>query len=450
MARDDDGRLICIEKGKKGGRYFCCCPDTHKLKFVSWSGRDDKREFRSYFAHITDKINPQSCRTGGESERHIQAKLLLQETYGRYTFALKKCPDCKTKELWKSPRDGTVVLEQVSEDKKWRYDCVVMVRGEKIMAFEVYATHQTEKNKIDKTRANGLEIAEFLADEVLTRKPGQILKNLLCEIERCNACKTKRVKKRQEYLRRQVEEQKVVAAREEEMKRNLVKMEMFYDWSTERDVILKMDNEKWDIWRPICNRTPTQQTVSRTYPQSPKLLAPITYCRPIPVPSECFDMTPPELWPVYWEEHPEGTELPATVPKPIWDRHWKAKNEKLAETMQPPPPPALWKCYWGKLRGRALTSRKRKTGEEEALPPVFPPKLSTQFWRRYLEMFPEGHKAPPAFDPRPPPMPSGPSPDEQDRYKLIHGSLHVCDRGRWRPSTGCDAWDAGGGWAGAG
>ena len=168
--------------------------------------------------------------------------------------------------------------------------------------------------------------------------------------------------------------------------------------------------------------------------------------RPIPVPSECFDMTPPDLWSVYWEEYPEGTELPATVPKGTWEKEWERRNETLALTAKAPPPPPLWKSYWGKLRGNALSSRKRKPDPEEALPPVYPPRLSRRFWQRYFELFPDGHGAP-GYEPQ------GPAQDYQEQpptYKLVRGSLHVFDRGVWRPSTGVDALDPSGNWVGAG
>ncbi len=167
--------------------------------------------------------------------------------------------------------------------------------------------------------------------------------------------------------------------------------------------------------------------------------------RPIPVPSECFDMTPPELWAVYWAEYPSGTELPATVPKWAWDRQWRKRNQETAKHRLPPPPPGLWKCYWGKLRDRALESRKRKREEQEPLPPVFAPRLSNAFWNRYFEIFPDGHRAPEcAHQPQQPPQ------QEPERYKLVQGSLHVFDRGMWRPSTGVDKWNADGSWGGPG
>jgi hypothetical protein len=167
--------------------------------------------------------------------------------------------------------------------------------------------------------------------------------------------------------------------------------------------------------------------------------------RPIPVPSECFDMTPSELWPVYWEEYSDGTELPAAVPRAVWEKQWVARNKGLAETVKPPAPPPLWKSYWGKLRDPALRSRQRKRDSEDALPPVFPARLSRRFWDRYFELFPDGHRAPEYA-----PQPSRPWEQDPEKYKLVRGSLHVFDRGMWRPSTGVDKWNADGSWGGAG
>jgi hypothetical protein len=165
--------------------------------------------------------------------------------------------------------------------------------------------------------------------------------------------------------------------------------------------------------------------------------------QPIPVPSEAFDFTPRELWPIIWEMYPRGIEMPASVPKKIWESEWKRRNPELAKSKCPPPPPPLLRCYWGKLRGNALVDRKRKRGEDEPnIPPVFPQPISRRFWDRYFELFPCGHPAPmqepykaPAFDTQP-----------SNKYLLIKGSLHVnispnpaCPI--WRPSTGVDAWN---------
>lgn len=177
--------------------------------------------------------------------------------------------------------------------------------------------------------------------------------------------------------------------------------------------------------------------------------------QPISVPSEAFDFTPPDAWRIYWEEYPRGTEMPATVPKKLWDAHWRRRNPDLAEKEMPPAPPAFWKCYWGKFRGRALSDRKRKRaddeGDSEGLPPVWPPQLSKRFWERYFEVFPDGHPAPEQG----PYRPFVPGEQEPEKYKLVSGSLHVNVSGNpkcpiWRPSTGVDAWDKDGAWLGPG
>jgi hypothetical protein len=145
---------------------------------------------------------------------------------------------------------------------------------------------------------------------------------------------------------------------------------------------------------------------------------------PIPVPSECIDFTPPKLWNTMWKHYPNGTELPATVPKDVW------KRKGLA--------PAFRKGYWGKLNTRALTERKRsgKPDKPNELPDVLQPRLSHDFWEDYFRLYPNGHPAPGFGQQQGPDI-------ERPKYKFI-GTLHV-NAGTdkcpwWKPSTGCDAW----------
>ena len=180
---------------------------------------------------------------------------------------------------------------------------------------------------------------------------------------------------------------------------------------------------------------------------------------PIPVPSECIDFTPPSLWPVIRSFYPSGVEMPAAVPKQLWEKNCRTRypqRHKAGE--QPPPPPAFLKGYWGRLRNRALEprrpSKKQKTsadkGTSDALPPVQAPKLCAEFWQRYFEMFPDGHRAPVQ-------EPYGSSAlgwQENSKHRLIRGSRHVNVAKRpqeiWQPSTGIDAWDEEGNWLGPG
>lgn len=176
------------------------------------------------------------------------------------------------------------------------------------------------------------------------------------------------------------------------------------------------------------------------------------HAMPIPVPSEAIDHTPRELWAVIWEEHPLGVEMPASVPKKLWDAQWKRRNPELSLKQSPPLPPPLLRSYWGRLRGNALVDRKRKRdSDDSSIPPVFGPPLSRSVWQRYFELFPDGHPAPP----QEPYRPAAYGEQAPPKYSLIKGSLHVNVSSNpacpiWRPSTGVDAWDKHGAWLGPG
>ena len=184
--------------------------------------------------------------------------------------------------------------------------------------------------------------------------------------------------------------------------------------------------------------------------------------RPISVPSEAIDLTPSDLWRIIWEEYPGGTAMPATVPKKIWDAHWIKRNPESSKVMLPPPPPPFLKGYWGKLRGNALTNRrKRKAGDEDEdeqeakLPPVWPPSLSRRFWDRYFEKFPDGHRAPPTSSSGFGPALSWNQGQEPSRYSFVGSGLCVNATSSkfgkfYRASTGVDAWDKDGNWLGPG
>lgn len=169
---------------------------------------------------------------------------------------------------------------------------------------------------------------------------------------------------------------------------------------------------------------------------------------PPPVPSECICFLPPEMFPVYWRLYPSGTELPATVPKKIWESNWTRKNKSSA-VKKPPDPPSLMKGYWGRLKGPALMPRssgKRKAPEPD-LPSVWPPMLCREFWDEYFQIFPNGHASPPY-------APKSQDEQERSRYSLRDGNLCVnvskdAEFPVWRASEGCDAFDADGNWIGS-
>ncbi len=178
---------------------------------------------------------------------------------------------------------------------------------------------------------------------------------------------------------------------------------------------------------------------------------------PIPVPSECFDFTPVALWSVIRAHYPDGIEMPPTVPKHIWDKHWRKRySERDQAGEEPPPPPILLKGYWGRFKGRALEPRrlsKKQTstdGDADSMPQTFPPRLSNAFWQQYFELFPDGHRAPTQGRFTPAAKSDG---KVADRYTLKGGSLYVNTSKYgidWRPSTGVDTWDREGNWTGPG
>lgn len=186
--------------------FSCSCPELHKMKLVKPSGALGKRSFTDYFAHITNKmqktIEPpdmmiMSCRGGGESIIHSNAKHRLRECVGAYCFATSSCPGCNTKVL-QYTHNCTVSMEVVSDDKRWRYDCLLQSKeeGRALVAMEVFHTHSSGPDKIQSVRESGLEIVEFRAKEVLyklkasTLPQGPLiqLENIKVNILQCQLC----------------------------------------------------------------------------------------------------------------------------------------------------------------------------------------------------------------------------------------------------------------------
>lgn len=63
-----------------------------------------------------------------------------------------------------------VYMESVSEDKRWRYDCLLEKNGKAVVAMEVVHSHISGSVKIDSVRASGLEIVEFRVDDVISMR----------------------------------------------------------------------------------------------------------------------------------------------------------------------------------------------------------------------------------------------------------------------------------------
>ena len=146
-ARDSGtGCLVSANDGVKKRKYTCLCPDAHAFCLR----RGDKNV--PHFVHIPIRgqdggIVIPSCRSGGESEEHITAKLKLVELRGDYSFTLKTCEICR-KKVTEYCRNGTMNTEVWSGDKKWRYDVLYTRHDGSKLALEVYHTHVTGAQKV--------------------------------------------------------------------------------------------------------------------------------------------------------------------------------------------------------------------------------------------------------------------------------------------------------------
>lgn len=181
----------------RGAVYFCDCPQKHPLKHVKPSGKEGKRYFSDYFAHINsagskrkNRDDSMSCCNGaGESMVHRLAKHKLRECINMLSFAVEECISCSWKKIY-TFTDCSVNLEITSVDKLWRYDCIVHDNeGNKFFALEVVHTHFTSEKKAQSTKHCGLGIAEFLAEDVLKMSSANSrLRNLLCQKRHCDSC----------------------------------------------------------------------------------------------------------------------------------------------------------------------------------------------------------------------------------------------------------------------
>ena len=111
--------------------FLCECPNKHKMKLVKPSGLCGKRPFCDYFAHVqtsskkqkNDESKP-SCIPSSESLEHRTAKQRLREMVGSYFFSTFHCQKCSTERIVDTA-GCSVSIEVVSDDKRWRYDCLL-------------------------------------------------------------------------------------------------------------------------------------------------------------------------------------------------------------------------------------------------------------------------------------------------------------------------------------
>lgn len=210
-AFDERGNLVDARdtEYKRFREFTCDCPGKHRMRLGKPSGTPGKRPFADYFAHITPNKKHKSigqseesgqdvnisCKQGGESLIHKSAKYALMKLVGTYTFVISRCRCCNG-EVVQDTTGCTVSIEVVSNDKRHRYDCLLKKEDKAVVAMEVVHTHLSDANKINSVRANGLEIVEFRADDVIAMEScfsrgsseKTKLENIKIRTEICHSC----------------------------------------------------------------------------------------------------------------------------------------------------------------------------------------------------------------------------------------------------------------------
>jgi hypothetical protein len=191
-ALDVYGKWVNARKSKycRHSVYFCDCPSKHRMKLVKPSGVLGKRGFCDYFAHIAKKRSRSPvCAHGGESIVHRQAKQVLREMVGKYSFAVFWCTQCEC-ERRVDTAGCSVSIEVRSDDGKWRYDCLLSRDGVPVSVLEVVHTHKTGDEKVQAVRAKGMELAEFRAEDVMILAENEAIsiENLQMRIGLCQHC----------------------------------------------------------------------------------------------------------------------------------------------------------------------------------------------------------------------------------------------------------------------
>jgi hypothetical protein len=98
---------------------------------------------------------------------------------GVFSFVVQECPECRH-QIVETCKDGVIKLEKTSWDNHWRYYCMLCVDEKPVLALEVVKTHLSSVDKVESTRADGIDLAEFLVEDVMSlrSKGGGDLDNL--------------------------------------------------------------------------------------------------------------------------------------------------------------------------------------------------------------------------------------------------------------------------------
>ena len=199
------------EKKSDRRQYVCDCPERHRV----FLRRGDKLLREPHFAHFPvygpeGKQVIHECRGGGESEEHKSAKHKLVEMQGQYSFEMERCCECGRRVV-EDCEDGRMGIETRSTDRKWWYDVSLTKADGRMIALEVYHTHETTAEKIRSSLADGVVVAEFRSEDILALEPGGTLKNLQVREGFCSDGCREASGRREAERRRRVEEARLHA-----------------------------------------------------------------------------------------------------------------------------------------------------------------------------------------------------------------------------------------------
>ena len=133
---------------RKHSQFFCDCVERHPVNLVKPSDVFGKRPFSDYFVHVSKKFKSSdawhvciSMRRRGESVDHFNAKYILREMVGRYTFTNFRYTSCLHTEHMDT-EGCEVSIESTITDGRWRYDCLLTRGRVDVAALEVVHSHR--------------------------------------------------------------------------------------------------------------------------------------------------------------------------------------------------------------------------------------------------------------------------------------------------------------------
>lgn len=208
------GQCVLATNASKQIKYEC--PDCNLPVFVR-QGQIN----RHHFAHYNDSKCDYYERTG-EGHTHKSAKVFLKNQLENTKLIIEtSCCSCRTMKSKEFEKFDKVVIEYPLKDRK-RAD-VAGIIGDKEIVFEVLVSHAT----LDSAR-EGYEWYELLASDILLGNTTLVDRRIIkCDDCVCKA-KQRRLEQEAEYLKQQLQEEKIRNDLEEDRKRKRLEQEAEY------------------------------------------------------------------------------------------------------------------------------------------------------------------------------------------------------------------------------